>query len=164
MNSESNHAGKISPHSLVGQTISVCELLKSEALFPEPEVWAAYNSKSEKWCSWFVLLLPPPAEGDRERPTSRGMGGCKRWFYLRIWMLLICLCLHLCKTSRGVRLHQSGMRPLSALRLLDVSGAQLSAAVCVKVPLGVRQVFYSIEAIWVITSKYSVIWMFWGFF
>lgn len=70
-------------------------------------------------------------------------------------MLLICLCPHLCKTGRGVRLHQSGMRPLSALQLLDVSGSQLSAAVCVKVPLGVRQVFYPIEAVRVITSKYG---------
>lgn len=61
-------------------------------------------------------------------------------------MPLNCLCLHLCKTSCGVRLHQSGMRPLSALQPLDVSGPQLSAAVCVKVPFAVRQVFYSIEA------------------
>lgn len=106
-----------------------------------------------------VCAVTPTTSGGRQgAPHQQGVGGgCKRWFCLRIWMLLICLCLHLCKTSRGVRLHQSGMRPLSALRLLDVSGAQLSAAVCVKVPLGVRQVFYSIEAMWVITSKYSVI-------
>lgn len=49
------------------------------------------------------------------------------------------------------------MRPLSALQLRDVRGAQLSAAVCVQVPPGVHRVFISTEAMRVITRKYSVI-------